>query len=231
MNVGAQVLALALQHLGERYVLGARACLLERDWRGPWDCAEFASWCVYRASGIVYGAEPRHDAARADAYTGFWAAHSRADGSQVSVALAARTPGALLLRAPGKGQAIGHIAISDGQGGTVEAHSTARGVCRARVGGRRWDCGVWVPGIAYEPQVAVELGEAPPVLRITTPITYSPAVADVQRALQARFFDAGPIDGRYGQRTAEAVRQFQLAAGLVADGEVGPATRAALGMK
>jgi peptidoglycan hydrolase-like protein with peptidoglycan-binding domain/Tfp pilus assembly protein PilF len=53
------------------------------------------------------------------------------------------------------------------------------------------------------------------------------------RALQRRLADAGyapgPIDGRYGPRTEQAVRRFQIAHGLGVDGIAGPRTVADLG--
>jgi Putative peptidoglycan binding domain len=56
-------------------------------------------------------------------------------------------------------------------------------------------------------------------------------VREIQQALADRGHDPGPIDGFYGEKTARAVVSFQLANGLVADGEVGPKTAEALGIE
>lgn len=227
---GDDLLALALAHDGERYVLGARAPLTNPDWSGPWDCAEFASWCTYQVSGVVYGAEPASDPVLADAYTGFWAQHARARGRIISVQEAAGIAGAMVVREPRSGR-TGHIAISDGAGGTIEAHSSAEGVGRHRVAGRRWDLGVLVPGLRYfQSDTVVELAPAPDGLRVTHPMMRGPRVEALQRALAAAGFEPGRIDSVYGAQTADAVMQFQAAHGLVVDGEVGPSTRAALGL-
>lgn len=69
---------------------------------------------------------------------------------------------------------------------------------------------------------------APRVLRIETPPMTGPDVVAVQEALRRRAIDPGPVDGSYGPRTATAVRRFQGAIGLVADGVVGLATRGPL---
>lgn len=57
-------------------------------------------------------------------------------------------------------------------------------------------------------------------------------VRQVQRALTRRGYSVGApgIDGRFGPRTAAAVRRLQRAHGLVVDGIVGKHTRAALGL-
>lgn len=54
--------------------------------------------------------------------------------------------------------------------------------------------------------------------------------AAIQQKLAAAGFDPGPIDGKWGQKTLQAVVAFQLAKGLTADGIVGPMTRKALGL-
>jgi peptidoglycan hydrolase-like protein with peptidoglycan-binding domain len=52
---------------------------------------------------------------------------------------------------------------------------------------------------------------------------------EIQRRLRALGFDPGPLDGVRGRLTTAAVRGFQAAQGLAADGIAGPQTTARLG--
>jgi hypothetical protein len=70
------------------------------SWKGPWDCAEFASWCVHQSTGILFGTVPSDDPVRADAFTGFWADQALAAGTDIRIEDALRVPGAALLRVP-----------------------------------------------------------------------------------------------------------------------------------
>ena len=51
---------------------------------------------------------------------------------------------------------------------------------------------------------------------------------DIQTFLSCNGFNPGPIDGLSGSRTDRAIKSFQSAVGLIADGQVGPATRQAM---
>lgn len=53
-------------------------------------------------------------------------------------------------------------------------------------------------------------------------------IFDVQKALAAKGYDPGAIDGVWGRRTSAAVKAFQRDKGLQVDGIVGPITRKAL---
>src|SRR6266702_2188838 len=96
-------------------------------WKGPWDCAEFASWLVFQAAGMLYGcASDSADPASSDAYTGYWARDAETLGVKIPVEQAIRTPGAAVLRSPQSG-ATGHIVISDGRGYRVDDLRAAMG--------------------------------------------------------------------------------------------------------
>ena len=52
----------------------------------------------------------------------------------------------------------------------------------------------------------------------------SARIREIQSALKSAGFNPGPVDGKMGQQTKTAVRDFQTANGLQADGKVGPKT-------
>lgn len=148
MSTGKLIFELGTPHIGEAYVAGIQVPMNDATWQGPWDCAEFASWLVFQAGGILYGTRIRDDHSFADAYTGHWGDQAECDDATIGVDDAARIVGAFLLRKPRPGKR-GHIVVSDGQGGTLEAHSRKRGVVRETLDGRRFDYGILVPGIDY----------------------------------------------------------------------------------
>lgn len=231
MATGAELLELAARHVNQRYVLGVKVPKDNPDWTGPWDCAEFASWCVYQVSHKIFGCDQTKKPSTADAYTGHWRADAKRLACTVPIVVAKSTPGAFVLRYPAP-TLTGHIALCDGAGGTVEAHSAATGVIRGEVDGRRWDVGVLPPMIGYdEPSLLRPYQPAGLVLRLKTPNMKGALVARLQAELNMRGFRIGAIDGVYGPHTAAAVHAFQLSRQLVADGEAGRTTLRALGLR
>ena len=227
MHNGRILLPIAEAHEGEPYVLGARVPMGSAAFHGPWDCAEFVSWCVYQAYGVLFGVRPANPQT-ADAYTGYWTEDALASHATIAVSQALNTPGAILLRRPrshGSGHAIGHIAISRGDGSTVEARGARFGVVIASgAASRPWDYGVLVPGVEYTAGAGQPYVLQPGQLMVTSPLTRGPAVVAVQRALRQRGYEPGRVDGVFGVTTEAAVYNFQAAEGVATDGVVGPET-------
>ena len=229
---GQDIFQLARQRVGERYVLGVLVPKDNSNWKGPWDCAEFASWVTFQTAGKLYGCDRDFgNPATADAFTGFWNRDATTLGDIISLEQASATVGAFVLRLPPPG-AIGHIVISDGTGGTVEAHSSHDGVIASTLANRRWDMGILLHAVQYSRGAAVPV--SPPtttIFRLTRPLMTGDTVRKIQQALQAAGFDPGVIDGEFGPHTSSAVVAFQLSGGMLADGEVGPNTARALNVQ
>lgn len=230
MPSGSDLVKIAAKHVGEKYVYGAHVPKSAAKWSGPWDCAEFVSWCVYQVTGTLYGCDGG-DPASADAYTGYWQRDVELRGTAVAPADAALIPGAIVLRAPSTNKG-GHIVIASGDGSTIEAHSTSLGVIKGDLDGRSWTHGILVPGMTYSRNAGVYTFSAmPPIYKLTSPYMHGAEVTKIQRRLRATVAKALACDGVYGPATAAAVRSFQLMNDLVPDGEVGPQTRKALGLE
>jgi N-acetylmuramoyl-L-alanine amidase len=231
MPSGQDMLNMAREHIGERYenVLVPKN---NPNWHGPWDCAEFMSWLVFQAAGILYGClDDTVPPAVADAYTGGWERDSLRLGTRVPIDQAASTVGGIVLRFPPAPGKMGHIAICDGAGGTVEAKGHAFGVVADVVHGRNWNTGVLVPHIQYDAPVnAVQVTPPTHLYALGAPNMTQAKISEIQSRLAMAGFDPGPIDGIFGHNTVAAVAAFQRSAGLVVDGQVGPQTAAALGI-
>lgn len=234
MFSGETVIPIATSRVGEKYVLGARVVLTNKEHHGPWDCAEFISWCVYQAYRVVMGVKPA-DPQKGDAYTGYWWRDATEAGAKVDVQAAIATPGAILLRRPDTpvagGHLIGHIALSLGDGRTVEARGAKYGVQIVPNAAKRlWTTGVTVPGVLYAAKSIVAYAAPAEILYQASPFMRGPHVLAIQRALVAAGISVGPIDGVFGPMTEAAVVNLQLLHGLTPDGAVGPDTAAALGL-
>lgn len=229
-KTGAGLLTLARAHVGEEY----RNILVPKNdpnWKGPWDCAEFMSWLVYQEGGILYGCvDDQGDPATVEAYTGAWKTDVERIGKKVSVAEAAATVGGIVLRYPPSPGKMGHIAICDGRGGTVEAKGRRYGVVEDTVHGRTWHTGVLVPGIEYDEKPPLEITRPDVIYALGARNMIKEIVVAIQQALASRGFNPSEIDGEFGPDTRDAVVAFQEANGLTVDGEVGPETAGVLGV-
>lgn len=231
MPTGSDLFGRAEQHIGEKYGHD-RVPKDKADHTGPWDCAEFASWLVYQETGRLYGCDNNGSAPEtADAYTGYWKRDAGAIGRMIPVADAAGIRGAFLLRYPPDGpNQMGHIAVSDGKGGTVEAMGLAWGVTHGKVSGRRWDTGVLPPGIDYDAAAWVAVAPPATVYALNQPNMELAVIERIQDALKAKGVAVSSPRGVFDEAMAQAVSAFQSAAGVVSDGEVGPQTARALGI-
>jgi len=231
MATGKNMLARARLHIGEAYenVLVPKN---NPNWHGPWDCAEFMSWLVYQEAELLYGCiDDKVRPALADAYTGGWQHDSASKGTRISIEQAAATVGGIVLRFPPAPGEMGHIAICDGRGGTVEAKGHAFGVVADTVHGRHWDTGVLVPGVDYDATLSEFILNRPTKLyAIGVPNMSRDVIMKIQEALLNAGFQPGRVDGSFGENTAAAVAAFQRVRGQVMDGQVGLQTAALLGV-
>lgn len=229
---GAYLLQLSKKHIGEKYMFVS----VPKDnpnWKGPWDCAEFASWLAYQVTGRLYGCiDNSLDASKADAFSGAWARDcNNGTLSICNIEDALTVPGIILIRKPPLGKSMGHIAISDGIGGTVEAAGVNLGVRRGKIIGRTWDYYAKIPELTYDkPRPTNDSIKVPFVIRLTSPLTKSSLVKEIQRSLKNSGFNPGKIDGAFGTHTVSAVGAFQVQNRLIADGIVGPLTAKKLGI-
>jgi peptidoglycan hydrolase-like protein with peptidoglycan-binding domain len=230
---GAGLLSRARKHIGEPYI-NTQVPKNDPDWHGPWDCAEFISWLVFQEAGILYGCvDDKADPAKADAYTGAWKADlEREHLRRVSVEEAAATVGGILLRYPPGPGKMGHIALCDGKGGTVEAKGRRYGVVADTVDGREWHTGVLIPEINYGAMPPSPIKVTPPAIiyQMNAPNMSKAIIIQIQEALAAKGFDPGDTDGEFGPNTQAALIRFQEAEGMVVDGAVGSETASALGI-
>jgi hypothetical protein len=231
MATGQDIYDKAMTRKGQAYIEGTLVPKDDATWSGPWDCAELASWAVYQVSVIICGCtNDQAPPAVADAYTGAWKNDATAKGIIISATDAAGIVGAAVLRAP-TDLVGGHIVISDGQGGTIEAKGKAWGVVQDTLSNRRWDYGIKIPGIAYDdPAPVVINAPASVIYRYIIPLMDSPKVGEIQQALTNAGYDTKGVDDIFGVNTRDAVIGFQQDQGLVVDGEVGDDTAGALGI-
>lgn len=220
MSTGKQFVALATKHIGEKYILGAKVPFKNSNYTGPWDCAEFISWCVFQVSGLLVGV--RGD----ESYTGFWGDDATTKCTKISIAEAAITPGAILLRIPTKAM-MGHIVFSDGNNKTVEAMSAKRGVAIGEISGRLWHTAILINGVDYlkNSQAAIKNIKPPTYNFYVKPtLMKDPLILKAKQALVAAGVNPGTINDTYDLNMQVAIHNYQLMKGLIVDGIMGKQT-------
>jgi hypothetical protein len=231
---GQEIVQTARKHKNEKYVLGSKAPLANKDWKGPWDCAEFVSWCAYQAYQIIYAVRPANPVS-GESYSGWWFDDGKKVGIDIPVEQAIATEGAILVRKPNYSPnlKIGHVAISLGDGGTIEAKDKANGVLEVKgASNRPWSLGILLPGVKYKAGAAGAQSYKEPanLLYLDSPYMRGAKVKALQQALVAKGVFPGKVDSIFGPLTSAAVVSFQALEGLVPDGMVGDETRTALGL-
>jgi cell wall-associated NlpC family hydrolase len=119
----------ALAQRGDRYVFGAEVKLNDKN-PDTFDCSELVQWAAHQAGVTVPDGTMNQ------------VPFFRQKGTQISVDQALRTRGALLFRP-------GHVAISLGDGRTIEAKGRNYGVNVFSAHGRGWTSGALIPGLKY----------------------------------------------------------------------------------
>jgi cell wall-associated NlpC family hydrolase len=120
--------SLALQQAGDRYVFGTEASPSDPDPR-QFDCSELVEWAAARAG--ISPKVPDGSAAQK--------AHCASHGTLISVSQGINTKGALLF-------APGHVAISLGNGKTIEAMNPSQGVRQGNATTSRFNAAGKIPG-------------------------------------------------------------------------------------
>ncbi len=132
----------ALAQVGDQYVFGAEVDVNDPD-PTTWDCAELTKWAAHQAGADIPGSS-------FEQYLDL-----RAKGLLIPIEEAEHTPGALVFHfssepvAGGGRPSEAHVALSLGDGRTVEAQSEEVGVITDDNIGGRFEYGALLPGVDY----------------------------------------------------------------------------------
>ena len=126
-----------------------------------------------------------------------------------------------------------HVGVYIGNGEVIEARGHAYGVIKTKLSARAWTSWGYCPYITYEePKKEEPKPEAKPAGTITLnlPVLKRGAKGETVRAMQFLLIGYGfdmegyGADASFGGATERALKAYQAANGLTADGSCGPAT-------
>jgi len=209
MATAKQFVDLLVQQEGDTYRLGHEVKLKDPN-PDIFDCSELIEWGAHQVGVFMPD------------YSGNQIAYCEKKGTVISVDEAVKTRGALLWHE-------GHVAISLGNGKTIEAMNTERGVVigNAKTSkGHRFTKGALIPDLEYPNKDKKDKKDKedklvkPPFKRTLEAGDKSEQVRYVQTVLAKLGFHTGRIDGIYGTMTSKAVRKFQAEKGLKVTGIV-----------
>lgn len=211
----------ALRYRGLPYVWGGKTTR-----SGGLDCSGLTALAAKDVGiGLTAGAQNQRDACR------------RA-GTMISVAEGIKTAGALLFRID-EGPSNDHVAVSLGNGSTMEAHSKATGCgVFSATQGRRWTHSARLPGLVYGAPAPPPPAASPNVdwAALAAAVTFCKAKSILRRGDVndcVKFAQVGinrisgrglVVDGQFGPATEDAVRDLQRWCRLSVDGVIGPKT-------
>lgn len=130
----------------------------------------------------------------------------------------------------------GHVGVYIGGGQVIEARGHAYGVVQTRLANRgwtRWGQPSWLtydttPGSGTNTDNSTEGKSVTITLKELARGSTGTAVTKLQIMLKGLGYDCGVVDGSFGAMTEAAVKSYQRAKGLVADGIAGAKTLTAL---
>ena len=218
--VTPQLTAVGFSHLaeaqvGKPYILGAEASPRDPD-PPAFDCSELVEW-LYARSGnkITDLAAAQYDAT-------------------VPVTGSPQPGDLVFLRNnPARWNGIGHVAVltrqlPNGDWRIIEARGRRYGVVQSTLS--YWQDRAYYAGLRRQPLFALKPSKKPSESALPAGPkgnlkkgSYGERVAILQRRLNRLGADL-EVDGDYGRKTVNAVKDFQQLHGLEMDGEVGPIT-------
>jgi cell wall-associated NlpC family hydrolase len=211
---------------GDKYIFGSSASPSESD-PAAFDCSHLIYWgCQRLGISIPDGSWRQYQ---------YCVEH----GTVLSIEQAIRTPGALLFYFEGDPMQAerprnAHVAVSHGDGTTIEARSSKYGVGTFRAHGRRWSHAATIPSLTSDVTGPIARRDVDIHVQLSKVSRHGRKrgkdVRTVQSLLHARGFGeiVGEIDGVFGKQTDKALRRFQRRAQVADTGVTDADTWSAL---